>query len=118
MKTLNGYEVCDQVSRDAIANLSEGNDLVVGTTEFWNSQKTLIGIKGRIYVYQDTDSYRVKIGDGSSYLIDNPFIDDKLDKHMSDTIAHVTATEKAKWNNKVSCALDTNNTECLVFSSL
>ena len=71
------------------------------TTEMWNSQNNLVAQKGHIYIYKDYRSIvnddgsittipSMKIGDGTSYLIDLPFIDG------------ITQEDREFWNNKVS----------------
>ena len=71
------------------------------TTENWNSRRTLVSENGAIYVYEDlTESAAdsdvsipgIKIGDGSAYLIDLPFL----------TVG-VTEIDREFWNNKVDC---------------
>lgn len=71
------------------------------TTEMWNSQNKLVAQKGCIYIYKDyqtipnedgttTTIPSMKVGDGTSYLIDLPFVDS------------ITQEERDFWNNKVS----------------
>lgn len=55
-------------------------DIQYGTTEHWNSQRDLVTEKGMLYVYSDYSKTSdgkniagIKIGDGTSYLIDMPF---------------------------------------------
>lgn len=92
------------------------------TTEHWNSQPSLMSIKDTIYVYTD---YRVisgenvpdiKIGDGTTPVIDLPFIDKALIAHVNDTISHTSQAEKTFWNNKVRCYSDDVN-EKLIFTT-
>lgn len=97
--------------------------VLYGTTAEWNAQSTLISQLDRIYVYTDyyTDSSGnpvpgVKIGDGTAYLIDRPFVTKILDEHLADQIQHITAAERLSWNNKVTCFIDPNNASRLVFS--
>lgn len=82
------------------------------TTEDWDSQTTLVSEADAIYIYTDHDTYddedlpAIKIGDGTSFLIDMPFITDhtsELLNHLADGDIHVTIQEKTFWNNKVSC---------------
>ena len=57
--------------------------VLYASTATWNSKPQLISLKGYIYIYSD---YRqnlqgdniasMKVGDGTSYLIDMPFTDD------------------------------------------
>ena len=93
------------------------------TTANWNAKSTLVGKQGCIYVYSDyqqdgdgNDIPGIKIGDGNSYLIDAPFTDTLYKAHIEDTVKHITSAERTFWNNKVTCYLDPNNSETLVFS--
>ena len=97
----------------------------VGMTGEWNAQKGLIGKKDHIYVYTDyetldgVDIPALKIGDGKAYLIDIPFADGNataLLDHVKNKIVHLTAEERAFWNNKVTCFLSQENAETVVFS--
>lgn len=93
------------------------------TTAYWNSRPTLIAKRGYIYIYSDYKQSEgeniagIKIGDGTSYLIDMPFIDKPLDDHIADTVHHITNTEREFWNNKVRCFIDPENIEKLVFTT-
>ena len=94
-----------------------------GTVEYWNSYPSLIAQIGSVYVY--TDALEVdgelipnfKIGDGTSYLIDMPFVSANVDKHIQDQVRHITAEERAKWNNKVSVSISALDSENLVFTT-
>ena len=77
----------------------EQSNVKVDTKENWDAQTTLF-----------------KIGDGTSYLIDMPFNDDVMSRHVADSVIHISSTERTFWNNKVTCYLDVNNLENLVFS--
>lgn len=101
------------------------------TTANWALQGGLIAEEAAIYIYSDY-SWRtigaenrvplagIKIGDGTSYLIDLPFITDQATSlilsHISNTSLHVTAAEKEFWNNKVSSYLDGSDLENLILS--
>lgn len=93
------------------------------TTEYWNSRPTLLTKQGYIYIYSDYKQSEgeniagIKIGDGTSYLIDMPFTDKPLDDHIADTVKHITATEREFWNNKVRCFIDPENAEKLIFTT-
>lgn len=88
-------------------------DYHLATTKFatkaiWDSDPTFMSEKDVIYIYTDYDTdgeghdiAGIKVGDGTSYLIDMPFTDTKLMDHLADTDIHVTAVEKAVWNNKI-----------------
>lgn len=80
--------------------------VVFDTTEHW-SQCMEISEENTVYVYtdysQDKDGRNIsaiKIGDGTSYIVDLPFTITKLEEHIADTVAHVTAEEREFWNNK------------------
>lgn len=117
----NTQEAIDALN-DAIS--SGDKEVFYGTTEYWNNQPQLIPIRGCLYIYSDhtTDSSGtvlpgIKIGDGSSYLIDMPFVDKKYADHILDTLIHVSASDRSFWDNKVRCYLDPNNTQRLVFTT-
>lgn len=87
------------------------------TTEVWNSQPDLISEKDALYVYTDyykkvdeetgeiTYSNGLKIGDGTSYLIDMPFI------------TGITQEDIDFWNKKWRGFLDPGFNENLVFTT-
>ena len=98
--------------------------ILSATTAYWNSKPGLITENNTIYIYTD---YRqeerqgeivnipgLKIGDGLAYLIDIPFIDEDFRNHIEDTVIHVTAAEKALWNDKVRALLDNEDEENLM----
>ena len=82
------------------------------TTEGWNAQPNLKAKRNCIYVYTDHCTYNnknipaMKIGDGTSYLIDMPFVDEhtaELYAHINNNTVHITAAEREFWNNKIRC---------------
>lgn len=95
----------------------------VNTKQYWNSHGTYIPERGEIVIYQDritvdnVDYPGIKIGDGTTYLIDLPFLGDDTTEqllsviyaHISDTSIHVTPEEKTFWNNKLNCVVDNGN---------
>ncbi len=93
----------------------------------WNSQSSLIGKSGHIYIYTDHSTVdgvpvpNIKIGDGKSYLIDNPFIslplEEVLKLHCEDVTKHITSNERDAWNNKVRCYIDENDPGNLIFTT-
>lgn len=109
-----------------------GAGIHVDTTVNWNSDPTLVGIAGHIYIYSDYSTANkdgnpitvpnVKIGDGKAFLIDNPFIteavEDLINLHIEDIVKHVTSDDKNRWNNKVRCYIDDNDNENIVFTTL
>lgn len=102
-----------------------GTSVHIDTTANWNAQSTLIGQRGHIYIYSDKDIVdgtaipAMKVGDGSSYLIDNPFVDANTKEvydHVTNTDIHITSLEREFWNDKVTCFMSDNDNETLVFS--
>ena len=102
-----------------------------GTAEHWNSQPDLVGKKSHIYVYSDYAETEIdgemvavpniKIGDGSAFLIDNPFIsksvEDILNLHIDDNSVHISETERDFWNKKVRCFIDPEDNENVIFTT-
>ena len=101
------------------------------TTEHWDSQAGLVSQEGVVYIYSDytyieddvgnrTWIAGLKVGDGSAYLRDLPFVSDAMTAtiihHVSDSSMHTTPQEKAFWNNKVSSYIDHEDGEVLVLS--
>lgn len=66
----------------SISTGSSGNVKIVhtGTTEYWDSQSSLVGKESNVYVYSDyqedsgSDVPGIKIGDGSTLLSELPFV--------------------------------------------
>ena len=95
------------------------------TTAHWAQFPTYVAEKDVIYVYTD---YRtidgkatpgIKIGDGTSFLIDMPFVTGntkELYDHINNEFVHVTFTEKRLWNNKVTCYVSPVDPERLIFT--
>ena len=83
------------------------------TTEEWHQDSSLIGQLNTFYIYTDRNTKvdeetgriinvpGIKVGDGSSYLIDLPFVDDLFYSHINNLDIHVTLAEKQFWNNKI-----------------
>ena len=98
--------------------------ILYDTKANWDKQTTLVSQANTFYIYSDAyqdsqgnDVPGVKIGDGNAYVVDLPFIGKLYDEHLADTVKHITAAERAAWNNKVRCYLDTNNAENLVLTT-
>ena len=94
--------------------------------ENWDSQPELIAEKGAVYIYSDytfiedesgnqTKIAGIKIGDGTSYLIDMPFISDAatyfITTHIANANAHVSQSDRKFWNNKVSSYINHDSGE-------
>lgn len=107
--TINGVIVSGNLTLQDLKIVSEN------TTSGWNATPDYIPKTGEICIYTDytvvdgVSYYGIKIGDGSAYLIDLPFVGEdvknlvmeKLTEHEQDTVAHITSEERAFWNNKL-----------------
>lgn len=103
-----GQEVQDILNRAKDQVLS-------GTTAYWNAQTGFIPNDGQIIVYTDyktvqkdgqtVDVPGIKIGSGNGYVQDIVFLDEAdsaaLLAHIADTGVHITAQERTAWNNKL-----------------
>lgn len=102
-----------------------GYNVYYNTTAYWNSKPSYVPDRGDVLIYSDhgqiDDGYGtmidvpgIKIGDGSAYLIDLPFVGadvryeilTELRQHSGNTLIHVTPEEKEFWNNKLNCTVD------------
>lgn len=77
----------DSNSNEYVMLSSESQSVLVGTSEYWDSQLTLLSSQDTVYVYSDRG---IKIGDGVTYLYELPFFS-----------ISVTEAEKNYWNDKV-----------------
>ena len=92
----------------------------------WDSDTSTISEKGTLYIYSDYKIIQkdgkeillpgIKVGDGTSYLIDLPFMNDsneqfnqKLLDHINDDIVHIQPGEREFWNNKLNYSLNQEN---------
>ena len=113
------------------ADFGSAGQIYYDTEENWNAQRQLIAKRKAIYVYSN-HSYiedeignktyipALKIGDGTSYLIDMPFVSDDIRKELMDHISadgiHVTERDRWFWNNKVCAYVLRNDPERLILS--
>lgn len=85
--------------------------LYADSTAGWAANGPEISEAGALYIYTDAEIFddkviaKVKIGNGTSSLADLPFIDAPYSAHIADTDVHITAAERAKWNDKVSASV-------------
>lgn len=95
------------------------------TTENWDHKTDLVSEKGAIYIYSDyikleddsgniTNVAAIRVGDGSSYLKDLPFVASDTSSAIN---AQVTQEEKDCWNSKVSAYIDDNDPENLILTT-
>ena len=81
-----------------------------GTTAHWETLRDLVGKRGCIYIYSDwgesPDGKAVagfKVGDGETRLEDLGFTDQMYNDHIQHMLIHVSAEDRANWDNKVTC---------------
>lgn len=100
-----------------LINGNSQQEILSDTAENWNAQASLVSGKNIIYIYtnQQDDILKMKIGDGSTLLIELPFIDEEMIQHISDDDIHINSNEKNFWNNKMRCEIDD---QTIVFTSL
>ncbi len=98
--------------------------ILYNTTSYWTSHPEIIAQQGYLYVYsdwkkteEDKNIAGIKVGDGSSYLIDMPFTDEIWAEHVTDVVKHITQEEREFWNNKVRCYIDVNDPKHLIFTT-
>jgi len=110
-------DLADQHPISAITGLQEAlstiPEILYDTTENWRTHLDYVPPRGAIIAYSDyatidgVDIPNFKVGDGLAYLVDLPYVGDDLRvtliAHMSDATIHVSAEDRLKWNNKVSC---------------
>lgn len=99
------------------SNSVNGINVWAKTKSEWNSKINYIPTVGAIIIYLDYKTIEkdnetiinvagLKIGDGSSYLVDLPFLgelDQSFYDHINNTTVHITAEERQFWNNKINC---------------
>lgn len=95
-----------------------------GTAAEWAAQPTFVPARGRIVIWTDHEQKTenghtvyipgYKIGDGNAYNLDLPFLGEAaaaqlsaaLESHLEDTVAHITAAERARWNKKITAGTE------------
>ena len=84
--------------------------IIIKTNKNWEDYDRVVSKQGTIYVYTEDNlnvdaAPKMKIGDGSAYICDLPFITDDLQREIENHIAneevHTTLSEKQFWNNKI-----------------
>lgn len=105
-----------------IKNISKKNLVYYSNSTYdWNKNPLLISEKNVLYIYTDYKRIRdgndeilipgLKVGDGSTYLIDLPFLNsaaieqDFMD-HINDKVIHVSLYDREFWNNKLNLELE------------
>lgn len=102
-----------------------GTNVLLNTTSEWQTLSNQTYPRGTILIYTDhgtvTETINntevtktvpgVKISDGSTPIIDLPFVGDdviaavraEINTHINDNVRHITAAERTLWNNKINC---------------
>ena len=109
-----------QIIRDM--HLKQAN-VRFNTTATWNNEPSFRSQANTLYIYTDyqQDDYGnfiagIKVGDGNSFLIDMPFLDEQYLQHIHNTTIHITQQERQFWNNKVRCYYSQIEDDTLVFT--
>ena len=96
--------------------------MLAKTKEEWSRQTSLISQTNTFYIYtnrtvENGKSYPgIKVGDGTSYVVDLPFVDDLFYSDIDNLDIHVTLAEKEFWNNKVRTQDSELDEENLIFT--
>lgn len=104
------------------------------TKSEWNLNRDFMSQKNVLYIYTDYKTIEkdgeqilipgLKIGDGTTYLIDLPFVNDtsrgsELEQlildHINNKVIHISAEERNFWNNKLNLLLQPD-TQTLVLN--
>jgi hypothetical protein len=106
-----------------------------GTSAEWRANPTFIPAAGRIVIWSDRGQVTqkrvvdgeevdvqvnvpgIKVGDGTAYNVDLPFVGDDVTAtlmaliatHQMDTAMHVAAEERIRWNRKITTGDSQNN---------
>lgn len=124
--------VADHLKNIGIEIASRGKspntaEIEVHTAAEWNDRISYIPPANRIIVYSDkavidgTPVPGIKIADGSSYVVDLPFVGDEISEefmqvlaeHANDKTMHITEEERKRWNDKLNYDL---NEETLILN--
>ena len=105
-------------SHDGFAYITEQ------TTADWSANLTYVPLAGELCIWTDyavveeQNIPAIKIGDGTTYAVDLPFLCDdiraELEEHVNNTTVHITSTERNTWNDKLNAAI---SGEVLVLST-
>lgn len=125
---LSNKEIYEQIEY-LNTQLGKKANIYARTKEEWELERDIIAQENTFYVYTDREVKTdedgnkiyypgIKVGDGSSYLIDLPYIDDTFWDHISNTDIHVTLAQKSFWNNKVRTEDAEIQNENLIFTVL
>lgn len=97
---------------DKVISVADGivKRVRISSTAQWDVEPSYIPENGQIIIYSDymtIDNVKyagIKIGDGSTKLLNLPFVcgdlRSKVDTHISDSLSHVSAADREYWNSK------------------
>ena len=99
--------------------------VIIKTTAEWTTSANYIASAGTVLIYTDWGSITetvnntevtknvpaVKVADGSTPAVDLAFIGDD---HIKDLVRHITAAERASWNNKITCENTVTNNNLIL----
>ena len=116
--------VYDGVNWIVLGDIADTN-VLINSTSGWQILYNQIYPRGTILIYTDHGTITeivnntevtktvpgIKISDGSTVIIDLPFVGDdvaaairsEINTHINDNIRHITAQERTFWNNKINC---------------
>ena len=91
------------------------DEVLYGSTSYWDSCRGFIPEQGQLIVYSDHSSYEedghtvyvpgIKVGSGNGYVQDLAFVGDDIYRallaHINNRECHITNAERAYWNNKL-----------------
>ncbi len=112
---IDGYSLSENNFSNAYKAKLDGLNIEYGTTEYWDNKIGYIPENGAIIIYTDGETRivdnktvnipKIKIGSGNGYVQDLAFTDDDIRQdllnHINDSVRHITAEERVKWNNKL-----------------
>lgn len=109
--TINGVELTGHQTSESLYIVSEN------TVSGWAQTPTYVPKKGEIILYtdyaqddQENPLPAIKMGDGSAFVADLPFVNDdiriNLLEHINDRVVHITNAERNFWNNKLNYEYD------------
>jgi hypothetical protein len=112
-----GFKVGDGNAYLSDMPFVNGSDSIISeTSEYWAEHSSTMSEAGMIYIYNDLEPPKFKIGDGKAYIGDLPFYDEDWEDHIRDQIRHITQQEREFWNNKVRATDEGADPEELIFT--
>lgn len=109
--TINGVELAGNQTSASLYIVSEN------TVSGWAQTPMYVPKQGEIILYTDyaeddqgNPLPAIKMGDGSAFVADLPFVNDDIRNnllaHINDRVVHITDEERRFWNNKLNYEYD------------